>query len=199
MKVLFVNTSEEEHGLLEKGILQCCEVLKENGIDTEILWAYPRIKPCTSCGKCLKRRVCIFDGIVNEIADMSDSFDALVVGVDVIFSQPSKPAIDLMNCLFRSCNEKYIGKIGSVILSSRNENTQSVYERMNQYFSSSCMPVITGRHCNTITQDDEKSMKEMKALGNNLSWILKCIQLGKQQDVINEVQVDKLDEFMRGR
>ena len=199
MKVLFVNTSEEEHGLLEKGILKCSDVLKENGIETEIIWAYEKIRPCTSCGKCLKRRTCLFDGIVNEISEKSDEFDALVVGVDVIFSQPSKPAIDFMNCLFRSCNERYVGKCGAVILSSRNDNTQVAYDRMNHYFSSSCMPVITGRYQNTIVDEDDRSMKEMETLGKNLSWILKCIQLGKQEGIINDIQVDKLDEFMRGR
>ena len=197
MKVLFVNTSEEEHGLTEKGILECSKVLKENEIDTDILWAYPSIHACTSCGKCLKRRICIFDGVENDIAKKSASFDALVVGIDVIFNEPSKQAIDFMECLFRSCNEAYASKVGAVILSSKNKNTKKAYQRMNTYFSASCMPVVTGRYYNTIIEDDY--MEEMKALGKNLSWILKCIYLGNQQGIKNDIFSNKLDEFMKGR
>lgn len=197
MKVLFVNTSEEEHGLTEKGILECAKVLEENEIDTEILWAYPNIHACTSCGKCLKRRSCIFGGVVNDISKNKALFDAIVVGIDVIFNEPSKQAIDFMECLFRSCNEAYISKVGALILSSQNRNTGKAYQRMNTYFSASCMPVMTGRYYNTIIEED--SMEEMKVLGNNLSWILKCIQLGKQQGIKNDWIPKKLDEFMKGR
>ncbi len=196
MKVLFVNTSEEEHGLTEKGIFECSKVLEENDIETEILWAYPSIHACTSCGKCLKRRSCIWDGVVNNIAQRKDSFDALVVGVDVIFNEPSKSAIDFMECLFRSCNEAYISKIGAVILSSKNKNTEKAYQRMNAYFSASCMPVMSGRYYNTIIEED---FEEMKVLGKNLSWILKCIYLGNQQGIKNDILPNKLDEFMKGR
>ncbi len=197
MKVLFVNTSEEEHGLTEKGILECSKVLEENEIETEILWAYPNIHACTSCGKCLKRRTCIFGGVVNVVAQRRDSFDALVVGLDVIFNEPSKSAINFMECLFRSCNEAYISKVGALILSSKNKNTEKAYQRMNTYFSASCMSVVTGRYYNTIIEDD--SMEEMKVLGKNLSWILKCIQLGNQQGIKNDWIPKKLDEFMKGR
>ncbi len=197
MKVLFVNTSEEEHGLTEKGFLECVKVLEENEIESEILWAYPNIHACTSCGKCLKRRVCIFNNVANDIAQKKDTFDALVIGVDVIFNEPSRSAIDFMECLFRSCNEAYVGKVGAVILASKNYNVKKAYQKMNAYFSASCMPVITGRYYNTLI--DEEPMNEMKELGNNLSWILKCIQLGKQQEIQNHSIPNKLDEFMKGR
>ena len=64
MKVLFLNTSEEENGLLSKGIALCCAKLAEAEIEYDVRWVKD-VHPCTSCGKCLKRRRCLFDGIIN--------------------------------------------------------------------------------------------------------------------------------------
>ena len=77
MKVLFLNTSEEENGLLSKGIALCCAKPAEAEIEYDVRWVKD-VHPCTSCGKCLKRRRCLFDGIINELHEHSEEFDALM-------------------------------------------------------------------------------------------------------------------------
>lgn len=201
MKVLMVNTSEEENGQLAEVMHMCSSFLLEYGIEVELLWVgCGKLHPCTSCGKCLKRRKCLFDGIVNEIAEKSDSFDGIVVGADVLFGEPAKQSIDFMNCLFRSANEKYIGKVGAVILSSRKMNTESAYHKLNRYYSASCMPVVTGRYWNTYCpSESEKGKAEIARLCENMCWLLRCLELGRQNGIVTTCVPDKLDEFMRGR
>lgn len=197
MKVLFLNTSEEENGLLSKGIALCCAKLAEMDIEYDVRWVKD-VHPCTSCGKCLKRRRCLFDGIINELHEHSEEFDALIIGSDVMYSEASKQAIELLKCLFRSNNENYVGKIGGVILASNRRNTEHAYQELNRYFSYSCMPVVSGRYWNTVC-DDEKDKEEMERLAQNLSWLLKCISSGKEHGIQNPCFVEKLDAFMLGR
>ncbi len=201
MKVLMVNTSEEAFGQLHEAMQICREGLIENGIDVEDVWLGSNvIHPCTSCGKCIKRRKCLFDGVVNEIADKSESFNGLIVGADVLFGEIGKQCIDFLNCLFRSANEKYVGKVGAVILSSRKNNTESAYQTLNAYFSASCMPVVTGRYWNTYClREVGKGTQEMRQLAQNMSWLVKCVGEGKKNGIENPCIPDKLDEFMRGR
>ena len=197
MKVLFLNTSEEENGLLSKGIALCCAKLAEAEIEYDVRWVKD-VHPCTSCGKCLKRRKCLFDGIINELHEHSEEFDALIIGSDVMYSEASKQAIELLKCLFRSNNENYVGKIGGVILASNRRNMEHAYQELNRYFSYSCMPVVSGRYWNTVC-DDAKDTEEMERLAQNLSWLLKCISSGKEHGIQNPCFVEKLDAFMLGR
>ena len=146
----------------------------------------------------MKRRRCLFDGIINELHEHSEEFDALIIGSDVMYSEASKQAIELLKCLFRSNNENYVGKIGGVILASNRRNTEHAYQELNRYFSYSCMPVVSGRYWNTVC-DDAKDTEEMERLAQNLSWLLKCISSGKEHGIQNPCFVEKLDAFMLGR
>lgn len=192
MKVLLINTSEEKDGILEKAMQLCADTLHAKGIETEIIRAAD-VHPCTSCGKCLKRRRCLYDGIVNEIHDRSDSFDGMIVGTDVIFGDISRQTQNLMRCLFRSCNEKYADKIAASIFYERRGNSADAYSAMNIYYSFACMPVVTGRYLNTVSDMNERDQKEMIALADHMSVLLKG-EKKKKDDI-----PDKLVEFMRGR
>lgn len=198
MKVLLINTSEEENGILKQGLELCSSFLHEENIETEILNA-KNIHPCTGCGKCLKRRRCMWDGAINEIANQSNTFDAMIVGSDVMYGELSKNAIDFMECLFRSSNEKYLGKVGAILLHTYKGYPIDAYNKLNSYYSSSNMPVITNRYYNTIHTLDDFDKNIIHDLSKNMSWLLKCIELGKKEGIVYSDDVDKLDEFMKGR
>lgn len=198
MKVLLVNTSEEENGTLMNALKMCSSFLSEKNIDSEII-DVKNVHPCTGCGKCLRRRKCLFDGIVNEIASRSEEFDGMIVSSEVLYGQLSKVTIDFMNCLFRSANEKFVGKVGAVLLHAHKGYPMEAYNKLNSYYSSSCMPVMTGRYYNTIHDLDEKDTIEIQRLVENMSWLLNCIAVGKQEGIFNPDSVEKLDEFMKGR
>lgn len=193
MKVLMINASDKSTSTLKYAIQILCDSLESNQIAYEVIQLEQcEVHPCTSCGKCLKRRRCIFDGIVNEIADKSDTFDALVIATDVLYGEVNKRCLDFMNCLFRSSNEKYVGKIGGVILAAK-RNSEKAYHLLNSYFSYAYMPIITGRHMNTI--HDVENIDEIRYFGNNVAKIL----LALKQNPLDKIQVDRLDEFMLGR
>lgn len=61
------------------------------------------------------------------------------------------------------------------------------------------MPVITNRYYNTIHTLDDVDKNIIQDLCKNMSWLLKCIELGKKEDIVYSNDVDKLDEFMKGR
>lgn len=198
MKVLLINTSEEENGTLQQALQLCSTFLNELNIESEIIHVKD-IHACTGCGKCIRRRKCLWPGIVNEIAEVSDTFEGMIVGSDVMYGELSKTSINFMECLFRSANEKFVGKVGASLLHTHKGYSLDAYNQLNSYYSSSCMPVITGRHYNTIHTLDEIDKKEIKDLCMNMCWLLKSIQLGKENNILSSEEVDKLDEFMKGR
>lgn len=190
MKVLLIDTSDGD-GVLKDAIALCSDLLNDENIETEIKYA-GNVHPCTSCGKCLKRRRCLFEGVANEINDEADSFDALIVGSEVIYGEITRNAKNFLDCLFRSSNERYAHKIASCILYERKGNSRDAYNKMISYFSYSCMPFVTGRYLNTVCGMDEKDRKEIQILVKNMSWLLK--HEGRNDEV-----PDKLVDFMRGR
>lgn len=195
MKVLVVNASETRNDLLEQAIQWFTDVLTQKDVAYEVIALYKHtVHPCTSCGKCLKKRRCIFDGIVNEIADQSETFDALIVATDVLYGEVNQQCMHFLDCLFRSSSEKYTHKVASVILTSKTRNTKKAYQTINTYFSYAYMPIVTGRYFHTITSlTDEKAKREMLDLGNMVILLMQALQQPPT------IQVDKLDEFMLGR
>lgn len=188
MKVLLIDTSEEE-GILAKALRTCSDLLRQVDIETEIK-NVSDVHPCTSCGKCLKRRRCLFDGPVNEINDEADTFDGMIVGSDVIYGEISKQTKDFLNCLFRSCNERYVNKAAGCILYERKGRSEKAIDAMHTYFSYSCMPVVEGA-C-FVSKMDENDLKEIQMLVDQMILLLK-------QERKNDVIPDKLVDFMRGR
>lgn len=62
--------------------------------------------------------------------------------------------------------------------------------RLNKYFSINHMPIVSSQYWNMVhgyTPDDvrrdEEGMLTMRALGRNMAWLLKCIELGKENGI----------------
>ena len=52
------------------------------------------------------------------------------------------------------------------------------------------MPVVSSQYWNQVhgttpeeVRQDEEGMQTMRTLGNNMAWLLKCIELGKKEGI----------------
>lgn len=191
MKVLLFNGSPNEKGCTYTALCEVEKKLREHGIDTEIYQIGKRpIAGCIACGKCKRGAPCIFDDGVNALAARLEEFDAMVIGTPVYYSGPSGQSTAFLDRLFYSASAKLKGKPGAAIVSCRRGGASASYDRLNKYFGISSMPIVTSQYWNQVhgntpeeVLQDEEGMQTMRTLGENMAWLLKCIEAGKKAGV----------------
>lgn len=191
MKVLLINGSPHKEGCTFTALNEVAKTLEKNGIETEIL--YLGVKPiagCIACGKCSQLGKCFIDDKVNEILARSDEFDGLVIGSPVYYAGPSGQIRAFLDRLFYAGGRRFAGKPGAAVVSCRRGGATAAFDQLNKYFTISSMPIVSSQYWNQVhgayaeqVLQDEEGMQTMRTLGNNMAWLLKCIQLGKENGI----------------
>ncbi len=200
MKVLMINGSPNVHGCTYTALCEIGKALSKNEIDSEIYHIGTRpIAGCIACGKCKSGSPCIFDDGVNEIASRLDAFDALIVGAPIYYAGPSGQSTAFLDRLFYSAAAKLAGKPGAAIVSCRRGGASAGFDRLLKYFSINSMPIVTSQYWNQVHGNtpeeviqDEEGMQTMRTLGENMAWLLKCIEAGKAAGVPAPAKEPKL-------
>ncbi len=191
MKVLLINGSPHKDGCTFTALNEVAKTLEKNGIETEIL--YLGVKPisgCIACGKCSQLGKCFIDDKVNEILARADEFDGLVIGSPVYYAGPSGQIRAFLDRLFYAGGRRFAGKPGAAVVSCRRGGATAAFDQLNKYFTISSMPIVSSQYWNQVhgayaeqVLQDEEGMQTMRTLGNNMAWLLKCIQLGKENGI----------------
>lgn len=191
MKVLLINGSPHKEGCTFTALNEVAKTLEKNGIETEIL--YLGVKPiagCIACGKCSQLGKCFIDDKVNEILARSDEFDGVVIGSPVYYAGPSGQIRAFLDRLFYAGGRRFAGKPGAAVVSCRRGGATAAFDQLNKYFTISSMPIVSSQYWNQVhgayaeqVLQDEEGMQTMRTLGNNMAWLLKCIQLGKENGI----------------
>ncbi len=187
MKVIMINGSPHKNGCTYTGLSIIAETLREQGIDSEIIFAgNDAIAGCRGCGACRKLGKCVIDDIVNDIATKLDEADGIVIGSPVHYAAASGQITSLCHRLFYSAGSKLLCKPGCAIVSCRRGGASAAYDQLNKYFGINSMPMVTSSYWNQIhgntpeeVLQDEEGVQTMRNLGLNMAWMLKCIEAGK--------------------
>lgn len=191
MKVLLFNGSPRAKGCTYTALCEIEGVLHRHGIETEIFQVGTQpVAGCIACRKCKNGSPCIFDDGVNALAARLDEFDAIIVGAPVYYAGPSGQSTAFLDRLFFSAGGKLTGKPGAAIVSCRRGGASAAYDRLLKYFSINSMPIVTSQYWNQVHGSspeevvrDEEGMQTMRTLGENMAWLLKCIEAGKASGV----------------
>ena len=191
MKVLLINGSPNEHGCTYTALSETAETLQKHGIDTEILYLGKKpVAGCIACGKCRETGKCVFDDKVNEVIDKLDSIDAIVVGSPVYYAGPSGQLTAFLDRLFYSGGGRMAGKLGASVVSCRRGGASAAFDRLNKYFTISSMPVVSSPYWNQVhgftpedVRKDGEGLQTMRTLGENMAWLLKCIEAGREKGI----------------
>ena len=191
MKVLLINGSPNEHGCTYTALSETAETLQKHGIDTEILYLGKKpVAGCIACGKCRETGKCVFDDKVNEVIDKLDSIDAIVVGSPVYYAGPSGQLTAFLDRLFYSGGGRMAGKLGASVVSCRRGGASAAFARLNTYCTISSMPVVSSQYWNQVhgftpedVRKDGEGLQTMRTLGENMAWLLKCIEAGREKGI----------------
>lgn len=206
MKVLLVNGSSREHGCTGTALSEVARTLNENGIDTEMFFIGNQpIPDCIACHRCRETGKCVFDDIVNELAEKAAACDGFVFGSPVYFAHPSARLLTVMDRAFYSAGKNFMFKPAVAVLSARRAGTTASMDVINKYFTILSMPIVSSTYWNQVygTQPeevlkDEEGMATMQNIGKNMAWLLKCIEIGKQNGVDHPENKKVLMNFIRG-
>ena len=192
MKVLLVNGSPHEKGCTYTALSECAKALNGAGIETDIFWlgAVP-VAGCRGCGGCRKAGRCVFAGDkVTEFTDICDGYDGFIFGSPVHYAAMSGTMTGFMDRVFYSVGGKLRSKPAAGIVSARRGGTTAALDQLNKYFYITGMPIPTSQywpmvHGNTPAEvaQDLEGLQTMRLLGENMAWLLKCIQAGKDAGI----------------
>ena len=116
-KVLLLNGSPHVNGCTATALSEMAKTFEQEGVETELIQVGNRsIRGCASCGSCSRTGKCVFDDLVNEVAEKFAEADGLVVGSPVYYSSPNGTIISFLDRLFYSTrSEEHTSELQSRI------------------------------------------------------------------------------------
>lgn len=191
MKVILVNGSPHQRGCTYTALMEVKKSLEKNGIETEDFWIGNKpTAGCIGCGSCLETGRCFVDDKVNEFLEKVPSADGFIFGTPVHFASGSGMITSFMDRVFYGRRSLFKNKVASGVVSCRRGGATSTFDQMNKYFAMNNMPIVTSQYWNMVhgskpedVLKDEEGLQTMRTLGNNMAWILKCIDAGRSAGV----------------
>ena len=90
------------------------------------------------------------------------------------------------------------------MVSYRRAGASTTFDVINKYFTINNMPIVASNYWNEIHRNtaeeaaqDAEGLQTMRVLGNNMAWLLKCIQLGKEAGIAPETEKKIWTNFIR--
>lgn len=187
MKVILVNGSPKEKGCTYTALCEVAGALEKNGIETEIFQVGAKpIAGCIGCGACSKSGKCFVDDGVNEFVEKAKTADGFVFGSPVHYAAASGALTSFLDRAFYGKGAVFAGKPGAAIVSCRRGGASAAFDQLNKYFTISNMPVVSSQYWNQVHGNtpeevlkDAEGLQTMRTLGNNMAWLLKCIEAGE--------------------
>ena len=154
MKVLMVNGSPHKEGCTYTALKEVAGALEKYGIESEIFWVgNGEIAGCIGCGACAKTG----EGCFRK--DVVNEFVAKAGEADgYIFGSPV-----------------HYAAASGALTSFMDRAFYSGGSKMTG------KPVHGGK-AEEVKQDEE-GMQTMRTLGNNMAWLLSCIEAGKEKGI----------------
>lgn len=188
MNVLLINGSPHQNGCTYTALCEVAGQLNKQGIETNIFHIGNKpIRGCIACRKCAESGYCVFkDDPVNECIDLAKKADGIVIGSPVYYAAPSGSFCAFLERMFFMKNAAYAYKPSAAIVSCRRGGASAAFDRLNKYFTISSMPIVSSQYWNAVhgntpeeVRQDLEGLQIMRTLGNNMAWLLKCIEAAK--------------------
>lgn len=200
MYVLMLNGSPHPNGVGATALNEMQKIFQKNDIQTEIINVGNKdIRGCIACRRCESLGKCVFNDIVNELAPKFEKADGLVVSSPVYYASANATIIALLDRLFYSTPFDKTMKVGTAIATARRGGITATFDELNKFFAISGMPIATGQYWNGLhgqnsndAQQDLEGLQMMRTLAENMSFLIKSIQLGKEK-----FNIPQREDFIR--
>ena len=191
MKVLLINGSPHREGCTYTALCEVSRALNDNGVDTDIFWIGNKaLSGCIACKKCQGTGKCVFNDSVNEFLEIAGDYDGFVFGTPVHWAGATGAMTSFMDRAFyadlNGGGRRFRLKPAAAVISARRAGTTATWDQMNKYFGLMQMPIVTSQYWNMVhgntpeeVVQDKEGLQIMRTLGNNMAWLLHCIEAGR--------------------
>ena len=205
MKVMLINGSSRPDGCTSVALAEVARTLNAEGIETETIFIGNKpLSDCIACQKCWDTGRCVFNDIASEIADKAAECDGFVFGSPVYYAHPSARLLTVLDRAFYSGARNFAFKPAAAVLSARRAGTTASFDVINKYFTISSMPIVSSTYWNHVygrqpeeVAEDKEGLMTMTNIGKNMAWMLKCIELGRQNGLPHPENEKVLTDFTR--
>ena len=132
----------------------------------------------------------MFGGVVNEAIEKAKTADAFVFGTPVHYAAASGNMTSFMDRLSYAGGKYLAYKPAAICCSARRAGTTSALDQLVKYPEFFHMPLVSGSYWPMVHGSDPEQVLQdaegcavMKELGRNMAWLLRCIELGKQNGI----------------
>ncbi len=206
-KVLLLNGSPHANGCTARALEEMVNVFSQEGVETELIQVGNQdIRGCVSCGFCEKNGKCVFNDLVNEVAEKFKDADGLVVGSPVYYASPNGTILSFMDRLFYSTSFSKHLKVGAAVVSCRRGGNTATFDVLNKYFTISGMPVASSTYWNQVhgfsredVEKDLEGLQTMRNLARNMSFMIKAFADAKEKYGEPLVERDSFTSFPDGK
>lgn len=195
MKVVLVNGSPHQYGCTYTALTEVKTSLEEEGITADIFWIGNKpVQSCIDCAGCAQKGCCVFEDSVNEFLAVAGEYDGYIFGSPVHFAGAAGGITSFMGRVFfadlHSGQNRFYLKPAAAVVSARRGGTTATIDQINKYFLWGHMPIISSRYWNMVhgntpeqVREDIEGMRNLRMLGKNMAWFLKCAEAGKKLGV----------------
>ena len=189
MKVIAFNGSARKDGNTATLINHVLDELQKEGIETELFQlAGKKIRGCMACYKCfenLDQRCSVKTDVLNGCIEKMLEADGIILGSPTYFADVStemKALIDRAGLVAKANGDMFKRKVGAAVVAVRRAGSIHVFDSINHFFLINQMIVPGSSYWNMgfglekgEVEEDEEAMGTMKALGENMAWLLKKV------------------------
>ena len=205
MKVLIINGSPRVDGNTTLAVKELSNVFSLEGIDVEVIQVGGKeIRGCIACLSCAKTGKCVFNDVVNTVAEKFKEADGLIVASPVYYAQANSTLVSLLTRMFYSSKFDKTMKVGASVAIARRGGCSSTFDELNKFFTISGMPVVSSQYWNSVhgkdkgqAEEDEEGLQTMRVLARNMSFLIKSIALGKEAYGLPEKENRIYTNFVR--
>ena len=188
MKVVAFNGSPRKDGNTNVLLEEILAVLQREGIETELVHLSVAISGCIACSKCFENRdgkSALDKDAINECIEKMAEADGIVLGSPTHFADLTpalKALIDRAGFVGIANGGMFKRKVGAAVVAVRRAGAIHVFDSINHFFLISQMIVPGSSYWNIglglgerDVENDAEGLKTMRALGENMAWLMKKI------------------------
>lgn len=205
MKVIILNGSPRKDGNTCVAVNELAKTFEEEGVEAESIQVGALdVRGCIGCGACSKSGKCVFDDVVNEVAEKLADADGLILATPVYYASANSTLTALCDRLFYGNKFHKHMMVGASVAVARRGGCSATFDQLNKYFTISGMPVASSAYWNSVhggakgeAAQDGEGLHTMRVLARNMVFLMKSIALGKEQFGLPEVEPKVMTNFIR--
>jgi multimeric flavodoxin WrbA len=204
IKVVAFNGSARKGGNTAILLKYVLNELENEGIETELVeMSGAKIHGCVACRECSRRK----DHRCGQTGDMGNAYiekmeqaDGVLLGSPTYVADVSPEIKALMDraCLVSKANGgMFRHKVGAALVAVRRAGAMHAFDTLNHFFLISEMIVPGSSYWNIgyglrpgDVEKDEEGIQTMKALGQNMAWLLKKVKTSDPAITVQSTPAD---------